>query len=339
MNRQMHNLVVVILAVVVASAVRGAEEPPAEQSASPRIRPGDHNLTIHVGERERRYTVHVPPGYDGRKAVPVVVMLHGGGGTGRAAATETGWGAKADQAGFLAVFPEALARDPAKPSSFAGNPQLWNDGSERFYTGQKAPDDVAFLNAMLDDVRARFSVDRARIFVTGFSNGASMTFRIGAEASKRIAAIAPVAGACWIEPGKLERPVPMCYITGTADPLNLIDGGVPKLAFGGSDKIRSKPKPPVRDSIQKWAKAVGCPETPARASEASGVRTETYGPGRDGAEVVYITVEGLGHTWAGGKSLLPEFMVGKRSDKIKATDVIWDFFQKHAPSRQSKEQP
>lgn len=339
MNRWEHRLVAAILIVLSSQAVRGGDELATGQSSLLAVRSGDHNFTIRVGELDRRYTVHVPPAYDGQQAVPVVIMLHGGGGTGRAAATETGWGAKADQAGFLAVFPEALARDPAKPSSFAGNPQLWNDGSDRFYSGQKAPDDVAFLNAMLDDLFARFAVDRARIFVTGFSNGASMTFRIGAEASKRIAAIAPVAGACWIEPGKLERPVPMCYITGTADPLNLIAGGVPKLAFGGSDKIRSKPKPPVRDSIQKWVKAVGCPETPASVSEASGVRTEAYGPGRDGAKVVYISVEELGHTWAGGKSLLPEFMVGKRSDKIKATDVIWDFFQKHPSSSPSKDQP
>jgi len=47
-------------------------------------------------------------------------------------------------------------------------------------------------------------------------------------------------------------------------------------------------------------------------------------------EVIYIAVDGIGHTWAGGKSLLPERMVGKASDKIKATDVILDFFQKHA---------
>jgi len=45
--------------------------------------------------------------------------------------------------------------------------------------------------------------------------------------------------------------------------------------------------------------------------------------------VVYIIVEGLGYTKAGGKSLLPEFMVGKKSDKIRATEVIWIFFQKH----------
>lgn len=52
-------------------------------------------------------------------------------------------------------------------------------------------------------------------------------------------------------------------------------------------------------------------------------------PGRDGGEVVYVTFEGLGHAWAGGKSLLPEFMVGRRSGKINATDVIWDFFQRN----------
>jgi polyhydroxybutyrate depolymerase len=245
------------------------------------------------------------------------------------AAAETGWGAKADEVGFLAVFPDATPPDPTRPGHFSNNPQLWNDGSGRFYPGQTAPDDVAFLNAVLDDLLARFAVDERRIFVTGFSNGASMSFRIGAELSKRIAAIAPVAGALWIDPIKLEQHVPMIYITGTADPLNLIEGGVPKLATGGSDKVRAKPKPPVRDSILKWSKALGCPVTPRDTSEANGVRTEIYGSGGDGVEVVYITVEGLGHTWAGGKSLLPEFMVGQRSDRINATDIIWEFFKKH----------
>jgi len=250
-----------------------------------------------------------------------------GGGTGKAAAEETGWGAKADKEGFLAVFPDALPPDPAKPSRFAGNPQLWNDGSDRFYPGQKAPDDVAFLNAMLDELAARFAVDPRRVFMTGFSNGASMCFRFGAEASMRLAAIAPVAGACWLETITLERPVPMCYLTGTADPLNPIEGGVPKLATGGSDTIRAKPKPPVRDSILKWVRAVGAPATPRTTTTANGVHTDTYGPGRDGAEVICVSVEGLGHTWAGGKSLLPASMVGPRSDTLKATDVIWRFFQ------------
>lgn len=245
---------------------------------------------------------------------------------------ETEWAMKAEKKGFLVVFPNAMSRDPAQPSSFARNPQLWNDGSDRFYPGQKAPDDVGFIAAMLDDLSARFEVDERRVFVTGFSNGASMSFRVGAELSDRIAAIAPVAGALWFDPPQFRHPVPMCYITGTADPLNLIEGGVPKLAAGASDRVRAKPKPPVRDSILKWAKALGCPATTPSTSDAHGVRTETYSACMGAAEIVYIAVDGLGHTWAGGRSLLPESMVGKTSNSIRATDVIWEFFEKHARS-------
>lgn len=308
-----------------------ASERTGQADASPLkpARSGDYSFTIRVSERDRQYTVHVPPSYDGKTSVPVVIMLHGGGGTGRAAAIETGWGAKADEAGFLAVFPDAMPPDPTKPSHFSRNPQLWNDGSDRFYSGQTAYDDVAFLTAMLDDLQVKFAVDQARIFVAGFSNGASMSFRLGVALSRRIAAIAPVAGALWMDAPKLERPVAMIYLTGTTDPLNLIDGGVPRLMTGASDPVRAKAKPPVRDSILRWAKALGCPATPRDTSEANGVRTETYGPCHGGADVVYIAIEGLGHTWAGGQSLLPESMVGKRSDKINATDVIWEYFRKH----------
>jgi polyhydroxybutyrate depolymerase len=294
--------------------------------------PGDHPVKLTLDGIKRHYTVHVPPSCAGRSLVPVVMMLHGGGGTGRAAAYETGWAAKADEAGFLAVFPDAVPRAPSKPASFALNPQLWNDGSDRFYQGQKQVDDVGFLNAVFDDLLARFAANPKRIYVTGFSNGASMAFRFGAEASGRVAAIAPVAGACWLDPLKLHRPVPMCYITGTADSLNLIEGGVPKLATGASDKVRAKPKPPVRASVEKWAKAIGCPTTPTKISDAGGVHRENYGPGPEGMKVLYITVEDMGHTWAGGKSLLPEIMVGKRSDRFHATDAIWGFFQEYSVS-------
>lgn len=257
----------------------------------------------------------------------VVVMLHGGGGTGKGAATETGWSAKADAAGFLAVYPDALPEDATKPASFSRNPQLWNDGSERFHPGQAPVDDVSFLGALLDQIEANFAVDTQRIYFTGFSNGASMAFRAGAELASRIAAIAPVAGACWPASVTLARPVPMLYLTGTADPLNRIEGGVPTLANGVSDPFRAKPKPPVRDSVLKWVGAIGAPRTAHRVTEDNGVRVEVYGPGERGAEVVYVSVEGLGHTWAGGKSLLPESWVGPQSDAIRATDLIWDFFQ------------
>lgn len=305
-----------------ATTCLGAQE---ISSLHKRLEPGSHTLTLTVNDLERNYIVHVPNHYDSRTQIPVVMMLHGGGGTAKAAMWETGWAEKADKEGFLAVFPNAMARDPTRPSSFARNPQLWNDGSGRFYPNQKAVDDVGFINAILDELSARFPVDMRRVFVTGFSNGASMSFRLGVELPHRIAAIAPVAGALWQNSLTLKQSVPMHYITGTDDPLNLIEGGVPKLATGVSDKVRAKPKPPVRDSIVKWAKALGCPTTPTSKSKENGIGKETYCAD---AEVVYIVVDGLGHTWAGGKSLLPERMVGKTSDKLNAADVIWGFFQK-----------
>jgi len=290
---------------------------------------GTHIFHVSAAGLQRSYTIHIPRDYARKQYLPVVIMLHGGGGTAISAITETGWTDKAEKEGFLVVFPEAMAHDPSQKSSFARNPQLWNDGSDRFYTGQTIPDDIAFIDALLDDLISVFHVDEDKIFVTGFSNGASMSFRAGTELSKRIAAIAPVAGACWLDPLSLAKPVSMYYMTGTKDPLNLIEGGVPKLLSGSGDPVRAKPKPPVRNSINKWVSALDCPSKPASMSEINGIRTETYGPGRSGSEVIYVTVEDLGHTWAGGSSLLPESMVGKTSNKIKATDAIWDFFRQH----------
>ena len=300
---------------------------------------GSYTFAITVNGLQRNYMVHVPATQIPKAPFPVVIMLHGGGGTGRAAKRETGWAEKADKEGFLAVFPNALARDPARRSRFAGNPQLWNDGSNRFHPAQNAVDDVRFLDAMLDDLLTKFNVDNKRVYVTGFSNGASMTFRIGTELSERIAAIAPVAGALWEKPQPLKRPVPMIYITGTDDTLNPIEGGVPRLATGrqmggGSGKA----KPPVRDSILKWAGMIGCPAKPRDISKSNGVLTERYGPGGEGAEVVFVKIEGLGHQWAGGKSLLPEFMVGPGSDKINATCVIWEFFTTQTLSEKKEAQ-
>jgi len=315
--------------LMLAVPVLGADDAQHVKLQATEFGPGDHSLTLKVGDLNRHYIVHVPSGYDGKKAMAIVVMFHGGGGTARGAMWETGWAQKADQEGFLAVFPEATPPDPTKLSRFGSNGQVWNDGSGRFHAGEKDIPDVAFINAMIDDLLARFAVDRRRIYATGFSNGASMTFRVGGESSARFAAIAPFAGALWIEKPQIDRPVPLYYITGDADPLNPAEGGSPKFATGAALRgAASKPKPPTREFIATWVRLLDCQAEPQTVPTTPGVTTLIYSG--DGAEVRFTIIKGHGHIWPGGKNLLPESMVGKASDKFKATDAIWAFFQRHS---------
>jgi polyhydroxybutyrate depolymerase len=285
--------------------------------------------TLTVDGRERLYVVHLPPGYDRGRPHPLVLMLHGMGGTATNTIRETGWSAKADREGFIVVYPEATRPDPAKPARLRDNAPAWNDGSGRFHAGRQKIDDVGFIRALLERLRADYAVDGRRVYVTGFSNGASMAFRIGAALADRVAAIAPNAGACWSATVRPVRGLAVCYLTGLDDPLNPIGGGRPRFAIGGGDRD-GPAKPPVGSLIAKWLEALACAPAPVSDETRGGVRTRRYGPGRDGAEVVVITVEGLGHVWAGGVNAVPEFLVGKATDKLNATDAIWEFFRRHA---------
>ncbi len=316
------------LSLATAILLAGVTGVPARASATtPKtMQPGDHKVDLTFDGLARRYIVHVPPGYDGRTPVPVVIMLHGGGGKARGAMHETGWSAKADKENFLAVYPEGVPHDPGRYASFVLNPQTWNDGSgrENIPAARMRIDDVGFLNAVLDDLGKRLRVDPRRIYVTGFSNGASMAFRAGRELAARLAAIAPVAGSDWLDQPAPARSVPLLYITGTQDPLNPIDGG--PITLGGKP---AGTKPPVRAFIKKWVQMLGCAPEPRVIYDQDGVRGTAYTACRDHAEVELYTVAGMGHFWPGGKSHLPERVIGKSSDAINATDVIWDFFRRH----------
>ncbi|MBI3778298.1 MAG: hypothetical protein HY274_05220 [Gammaproteobacteria bacterium] len=140
-----------------------------------------------------------------------------------------------------------------------------------------------------------------------------MTFRVGRELATRLAAIAPVAGSDWLEQPAPARPVPLLYITGTQDPLNPIDGG--PITIG---RKPAGTKPPMREFIHKWVQMLGCASEPHVILDKNGVRGTAY-----------YTVTGMGHFWPGGKSHMPERVIGKSSDVINATDLIWEFFQRH----------
>ena len=63
----------------------------------------------------------------------------------------------------------------------------------------------------------------------------------------------------------------------------------------------------------------------SKADDDLSVTRTSYGPGRDGAEVVLVVVEGGGHTWPGRKARF----LGKSALNVSANDLIWEFFEKH----------
>jgi polyhydroxybutyrate depolymerase len=247
------------------------------------------------------------------------MMLPGAGGTARWTMNETGWGDKADAEGFLAVCPEGTPADPTRPASFRNNPLLWYPGSED--QDPRTARDIRFIDQLIDKIVTQFGGDPRRLFLTGFSNGAAMTFRLGTDLSGRFAALAPVAGDCRPRDPRPARPLPTVFLVGTVDPLIPLEGGEVVAPWGW--RLH---KPPVRETVQRWARALGCPPEPATVRREAGFTFSVYGPGRGNAELQVYQIDGLGHHWPGGKGRLDPELAGPPCDTVNATDVIWKFF-------------
>ena len=289
-----------------------------EVSAPRPLGPGDHDRKLTVDGRKRSYLVHVPPGYDASKAIPVVLVLHGAATNGRITVQFTGMNAKSDQAGFIAVYPNGTG---------AGELILtWNAGGlpEAFSNGR--PDDVAFIRAVLDDLAGSLNVDPRRIHAAGMSNGGMMCYKLAADLADRIASIAAVTGTMTFSNPKPSRPISVIHFHGTADtivPFNGPSGNSPRgMGFKS-----------VEETIRAWREVNGCPSEPIvknepdSADDGTTVTRKTYGPGKDGAEVVLIEIKNGGHTWPGRKPMVA--FLGKSTFDVSANDLMWDFFQKH----------
>jgi polyhydroxybutyrate depolymerase len=124
-----------------------------------------------------------------------------------------------------------------------------------------------------------------------------------------------------LEDPKPKRPLPTLFILGTKDPIVPIDGGEVKLPWG------SWQNPPVAESMAKWAKAIGCSTEPKIVSNQDGVKRVEYPSNSNGPTLSVIYIEGHGHHWPGGARTLPESVVGPITNKLDATDVLWEFFQ------------
>jgi len=138
------------------------------------------------GGRLRSYILRLPPAMP-PGGVPLVLVLHGGGGNGVNAESMTDFTSLARAKGFIVAYPDGSARG-------RGGLLTWNAGHCCGYAMQSNVDDVGFLSALIDDLRSRYPIDSKRVYVTGISNGAMMAHRVGRELPQKVAAIAPVVG-------------------------------------------------------------------------------------------------------------------------------------------------
>lgn len=297
-----------------ASELKAIDRLPESCEASA-FGPGDYQRDLSVGGATRSYLVHVPPSYVRGEPMPVVMNFHGGGGNPSSQVELTGMNDTADRAGFIAVYP-------------AGSGRLkrfltFNAGSCCGYARDQRVDDVRFVAALLDDLAKIVCVDPGRVYATGHSNGAMMSYRLACELSERIAAVAAVAGPMGVEDCRPSRPVPILHFHGTADQCAPIAGGAGKSKDAGT--FRS-----VDSSLSQWIKINGCDGKPTVSYQRANVTCTTHGGGRDGAEVTLCTLAGGGHAWPGGRKYPAEKICGGTlSQEVSANDLMWEFFERH----------
>jgi len=279
---------------------------------------------------ERTYRLYIPSSFDKTKSAPLLIVLHGGGSTSKnmIKLTKGGFNKLADKEGFVVVYPDAFERQ-------------WNDGRSgvkyRSYKNVEQVDDVGFISFLIDHLFKEYNIDNKRVYVTGISNGAIMSYRLGCELSDKIAAIAPVAGQMVptiTAKAKPVRPISVLIINNTDDPCIPWEGGeigLPGFGRGKRGKGISVPA-----SVRFWVEHNKCATLPIITMEedkdpedGTRIRKEVYGNGKDDTEVILYAVEGGGHTWPGGYQYLNERTIGKTTKDFDANEVIWNFCKRH----------
>ena len=301
------------------------------------ISPGDHFRFMIVDRRIRSYRLHIPPSYDGNNPVPIVFVLHGTGAPGVNSFTmknKIDMDEKSDEEGFIVIYPNGeflrfsyFLKRPAPLLDFyaiSTISRMWNSWETNNI------DDVTFIGTLIHRLETIINIDSSRIFITGASGGAMMTYRLGAELSDIIAAIAPVAGSIggidyspkpddslqpYIIP-EPSNPLPVIIFHGMQDqPVPYEGGWVNCLKLGSFEMWNYALS--VNESVAFWVEHNNCDTIPEIETSPSGnIIKQTYANGTDGSEVILVTyVNGI-HEW-----------FSSPPHELSATDLMWEFFE------------
>lgn len=264
------------------------------------------NPATDEGYTTRTYWVHVPRGYDASRPAMLVLVFHGGGGTGISMEASTGLSALADQKGFLVVYPQGLPFATIGPgyTTWAATGPLDSVGN--------GVDDLLFVSVLLDQLQRQYCVDPARIDATGFSAGGAMTAFLTCGLTGRIGAFAPMSGDFYQFLGGCfpHHPTSILEFHGAADPAEVYTGFP---AREDPDWRRTG----VMEWLSGWAARDGCAAGPTVFLNAPPVRGEQWTGCHGGTTVAHYLVAGLGHSW-------PPPIQGQ-----SAAELMWAFFQAH----------
>jgi len=281
--------------------------PPAPTGVSLPVGDSEHTL-VYAG-LERSYVLHIPPGYESSHPAALVLAFHCITLDAYEMMRISGFDAQSDAAGFIVAYPNA-----------SGEQKSWNGGHCCGQAARDNVDDVGFVRAVIAELSASLNIDPKRIYATGFSNGAILTYRLGCEMAGQIAAIAPVSATParedW-EACQPSRPLPVIHFHGTEDEPNPYNGGVTP---GGVQFVS------VEEAIRFWVDFDGCPSEATR-SQSGSIIHDVYAPCQAGASVELYTITGGEHAWPGGEAV--NRRMGEPNMEISATALIWEFFLAH----------
>lgn len=183
---------------------------------------------VNLGDRS--YNIYVPENISGKK-MPLLLALHGGFGNARSFERVININYVADRYGFIVVYPNGTEGT----SKFMRNKRMWNSGNCCGVASKTNVDDVGFLARIIGDVVSKYNVDADRVYITGHSNGAMMSYRFACERPDLVAAAVIIAGQ--LTANKCDRPgnVKILHIHGTSDRIVPLQGGVVKNSRTGVD--------------------------------------------------------------------------------------------------------
>jgi len=288
----------------------------------PVVRPGvpprgtvTEGSLVTEGSGERTYRLYVPSGVTSEDQVPLLLALHGGTGSGAQFETNSDFDTLAEANNFIVAYPDGTPIG-------TGSGRVWNGGDccGRAQDSRDNVDDVGFLAQLIDAIEAEYPVDPARVYATGHSNGAILSYRLACELADTITAVAFQAGTIEIGECRPSRPISVLAIHGTADTNIPIEGG-----FGDGFSRTDFTSP--QESIATMAELDGC-----------GPMVETVDPGnpavthrlwnecRRGVTVEMTIVTGANHAWMGhAATRLQEALVGTPYPGYDSSLAVWTF--------------